>query len=161
MRTARSSGSAMGTNIPCATTAPRSQYANGVISIFTYRDVVEDDAELSSLYGDIKNDGQWSNEQRARRDYKPKDKREEARLRNEGLDLPNHLIYDVTNRQGNKSNLFADEVILVDREHFFGKSANAKARYEWRTQTIKDLIDKTVASSATIQQDLKAFIPDT
>lgn len=144
-----------------ATTAPRSQYANGVVSIFTYRDVVEDDAELSSLYGDIKNDGQWSNEQRARRDYKPKDRKEEARLRNEGLDLPNHLIYDVANRQGNKSNLFADEVILVDRERFFGKSANAKARYEWRTQTIKDLIDKTVASSATIQQDLKAFIPDT
>lgn len=143
-----------------ATTAPRSQYANGVLSIYTYRDVIDDDATLSSVYADIKNDGQWSNEQRARRDYHPEDRREQARLREEGLDLPNHLIYDVVNRQGDKSNLFADEVILVDRELFFGKSANAKARYEWRTQKIKELIDKAAATSATIQNDLKPFIPE-
>lgn len=144
-----------------ATTAPRSQYANGVIGIYTYRNVIEDDAEATEVYSNLKIDARWSNEQRARRDYKPKNKKEQAQLEANELDLPNHLIYEVVDRQGNKANLFADEVILVDRTLFFGESANAKERYDWRTQNIQNLLDKLDKSKTTIRDDLKVFLPDT
>lgn len=144
-----------------ATTAPRSQYANGVIGIYTYRNVIEDDAEATEVYSNLKIDARWSNEQRARRDYKPKNKKEQAQLEANELDLPNHLIYEVVDRQGNKANLFADEVILVDRTLFFGESANAKERYDWRTQNIQKLLDKLDKSKTTIHDDLKVFLPDT
>lgn len=144
-----------------ATTAPRSQYANGVIGIYTYRNVIEDDTEATEVYSNLKIDARWSNEQRARRDYKPKNKKEQAQLEANELDLPNHLIYEVVDRQGNKANLFADEVVLVDRTLFFGESANAKERYDWRTQNIQKLLDKLDKSKTTIRDNLKVFLPDT
>ena len=143
-----------------ATTAPRSQYANGVISIFTYHDYIEDEEALSEAYTNLKNDGQWSTRMREYRDYRPTDNKEKKRIEAAELDLPNHILYNVVNRRGDKTHLFADEVVLVDRELFFGKSDNAKERYEWRTQNIKDLIDELASSTDDIEKALKAYIPE-
>lgn len=142
-----------------ATDAPRSQYANGVLGIFTYRDVIEDDAAASTAYEQLKNENRWSEVQRQRRDYQP-DAKEAKRLAAEGLTLPNHLIYDVVDRTGRNYKLFADEIILVDRALFFGAAANAKQRYDLRTQQIRALIDELSSVSGTIVGDLDKFIPD-
>ena len=139
-----------------ATDAPRSQYANGVIGIYTYRSVIEDDVEASSAYSQLKVDQRWSEWQRSRRDYQPANKKEAIP---EGLDLPNHLLYRVLDRRGNESLLFADEVILVDRSLLFGKSANALERYQQRNEMIKAVLDRAKSESASIASQLESFIP--
>ncbi len=141
-----------------AKSAPRETYANGVIDIYTYKDVIKDDNEASQFYSQLKIDGRWSERQSIMRDYKPENKKELAALEEAGLTLPNHLIYKVTDRSGNPKNLFADELILVDRALFFGASANAKDRYDYRIQQLKKLIDEAKQASATIVADLDQFI---
>lgn len=139
-----------------ATDAPRSQYANGVVGIYTYRSVIEDDTEASNAYSQLKVDQKWNEWQRQRRDYVPTDKKEAIP---EGLDLPNHLLYRVLDRRGNESLLFADEVILVDRTLLFGKSDNALQRYEKRNQLIKSVLDRAKSESANVVAELDTFIP--
>ena len=139
-----------------ATDAPRGQYANGVISLFTFKDVVENDAEASEIYGQLKVDYKWSEAQRMRRDYQPANKKEAQAL--EGMDLPNHLIYRVLDRNGTEIPLFADEVILVDRELLFGQSANALERYKRRNAQIQKLLEEAKAASTSISGELNKFI---
>lgn len=137
--------------------APRSQYANGAINVFTYRSVIEEDQALSDAYSQLKVDNRWSELQRARRDYKPEDRREMAAIEEAGLDLPNRYIYDVVDRRGESVKLFADELVLVDRSLFFGESANAKQRFEQRSKKINDLIDNMLSSCSTVMSDLEKF----
>jgi hypothetical protein len=139
-----------------ATDAPRGQYANGVISLFTFKDVVENDAEASEIYSQLKVDYKWSEAQRMRRDYQPANKKEAQAL--EGMDLPNHLIYRVLDRNGTEIPLFADEVILVDRELLFGQSANALERYKRRNAQIQKLLEEAKAASTSISGELNKFI---
>jgi hypothetical protein len=127
-----------------------------VISLFTFKDVVENDAEASEIYSQLKVDYKWSEAQRMRRDYQPANKKEAQAL--EGMDLPNHLIYRVLDRNGTEIPLFADEVILVDRELLFGQSANALERYKRRNAQIQKLLEEAKAASASISGELQKFI---
>ncbi len=137
------------------TDAPRTQYANGVVSIFTYKEVIEDDTKAASVYESLKLDHKWSEEQRQRRDYVPEGKKggdEEEAV------LPNRLIYQVTDRAGRESSLFADDIVLVDRQQLFGKSLNALERYNARTELIKSVLEDAKDASKTIIGDLDKFI---
>ena len=138
------------------TEAPRSQYANGVIGLYTYKEAIQDDHELARVYDNIKTDFKWSEAQRIRRDYVPANKKEEAEL--EGLELPNRLIYRAMSRNGSESLLFADQVLLVDRQLLFGKSANAKERYNQRNEQIRKMLDEAKAASKDIVSELDVFI---
>lgn len=138
------------------TDAPRSQYANGVVGIFTYRDVIEDSNELERTYTQLKTDQNWSEFKQMRRNYVPADKKEQLAL-GESV-LPNHLIYRTLDRHGTENLLFADELVLVDRSLLFGKSANALERYKQRNQQIRQLIDNARKASADIISDLDKFI---
>ncbi len=137
--------------------APRDQFANGVVSIFTYRNVVKDNQELSDMYSAYKSEKGWSTAQRQYRDYVPT-KAESKSLAE--FDLPNRVMYEVTDRRGNDNQLFADEVLLVDRKLLFGKAANALDRYNQRTDQIKRLVEDTRKVSANISSDLSVFIKD-
>lgn len=138
--------------------APRFQYANGAINIFTYRSVIEEDQALSDAYSQLKVDNRWSELQRARRDYKPEDRREIAAIEAAGLDLPNRYIYDVVDRRGDGVRLFADEVVLVDRSLFFGASAkNAKQRFDERAEIINNLIEDMLKNRDSIKTELAKF----
>jgi hypothetical protein len=136
------------------TDAPRTQYANVVTAIYNYKDVIEDDAKAATVYENLKIDNKWSEEQRLRRDYAPEGKKgsEDQAI------LPNRLIYQVTDRSGKESLLFADDIILVDRKLLFGKSLNALERYEARTALIKSVIEDARDASKTIISDLDKFI---
>ena len=139
-----------------STDAPRGQYANGVISFFTYKNVVTEDTEASEIYSQLKMDYKWSETQRMRRDYQPESSKEKKELGE--LDLPNHLIYQVLNRNGEELPLFADEVILVDREILFGKSAHALQRYKDRNAQIMKLLDEAKVAAESISADLSKYI---
>ena len=141
-----------------ATDAPRTQYANGVINIYTYRNFISDDVEASDAYNNLKIDLKWSEAQRQMRDYVPADKKEEAKIKAESLDLPNRLIYRVLDRNGREFQYFADDIILVDRSLLFGESKNALERYKQRNDDIKALISQIKASAASINSDLDKFI---
>lgn len=136
------------------TDAPRTQYANGVISIFTLKSVLNDDAEASEVYSQMKTDNTWSEYQRQRRDF-VSTKKDSAI---EGLDLPNRLLYEVTDRRGREHTIFADELILVDRKLLFGNAANALERYNRRTAQIKKLVDETLLIGQSIEGLLDVFI---
>ena len=140
--------------------APRYQYANGIVGIYTYRNVIEEDQELSDAYSQLKVDNRWSELQRARRDYKPEDRREMAAIEAAGLDLPNRYLYDVTDRRGDAAKLFADELILVDRNLFFGDSENAKQRFDHRSNNIKELIAAMQKDSSELVSALKKYDKD-
>lgn len=133
--------------------APREQFANGVLNIYTLREPIDNDEELSSAYNAYKSDKGWSAAQREQRDYVP-GKGENLN----GLDIPNRIMYDVLNRRGDSSLMFADEIILVDRKLLFGKSANALDRYKQRTAQIAKLISNIRTESATISADLALFM---
>lgn len=139
-----------------ATDAPRGQYANGVISLFTLKDYVETDAEASEIYSQLKVDYKWSEAQRMRRDYQPANKKEAQAL--EGMDLPNHLIYRVLDRNGTEIPLFADEIILVERKELFGESDNALQRYQRRNEQIQKLLNEAKVVSESLSADLSRFI---
>ncbi|MBQ1925831.1 MAG: hypothetical protein II180_06925 [Proteobacteria bacterium] len=139
------------------TDAPRSQYANGVINIFSLKEEIDNDNELERVYEQLKTDQSWSQAQQIYRDYKPEGKKQAAEL-GEAV-LPNHLMYRVVDRHGSESLLFADELILVDRSYLFGdKSANAWQRYKRRNEQIRALIDEARKASSTIISDLDKFI---
>jgi len=135
--------------------APREQFANGVQGIFTLRESITDDAELSTTYDTYKSDNGWSNRQREMRDYKPA-KGETAEF--DGKTVPNRIMYDILDRRGASHLVFADEIVLVDRKLLFGKSLNALDRYKQRTDQIKALIDSTTEISSTISGDLGKFL---
>ncbi len=139
-------------------TAPRSQYANGVAAIYTYKDVIKDDKEASTTYTNIKTDNRWSEQQKLLRDYRPANKKEEAELAKQELDLPNRLIYRVFNRTGREMMFFADDILLIDRNVLFGNSKNALERYKLRTDEINKLIAEIDSASSTIVSDLNAFV---
>lgn len=139
------------------TTAPRYQYANMIVDIYTLKGFIEDDQKASETYSKIKIDQKWSEEQRFRRDYHPEGKKG---ANAEALDLPNHLIYEVLDRKGKESQLFADEVVTVNRSLLFGKSANALERYKARNQQILELLDDAEKASATVVSALDKFIVD-
>ena len=138
--------------------APRSQYANGIIGIYTYKDVIKDDKEASTIYTNIKTDNKWSEAQKRLRDYVPANKKEEAELAKQELDLPNRLIYRVLSRTGRDMMFFADDILLIDRQVLFGNSKNALERYKLRTDEINKLISEIDSASSTIVADLNAFI---
>ncbi|MBQ4360998.1 MAG: hypothetical protein II767_12170 [Proteobacteria bacterium] len=137
--------------------AQRGQYANGVIGIYTYKDVVTDDNEASRTYTDLKTDNKWTEAQRNLRDYVATGK-EKKLIDEKQLDLPNRLIYRVFNRTGRETMLFADELILIDRKVLFGDSKNALERYQQRNAEINKLIGEIQKSAATINDDLGKFI---
>ena len=133
--------------------APREQFANGVLNIYTLREAIDNDEELSSAYNAYKSDKGWSAAQREMRDYVP-GKGENL----DNLDIPNRIMYDVLNRRGESNLMFADEIILVDRKLLFGNSANALDRYKQRTTQIAKLISNIRSESATISTDLAVFM---
>ena len=134
-------------------TAPREQFANGVLNIYTLREPIDSNEDLSAAYNTYKSDKGWSAAQRALRDYVP------AKGENlENLDIPNRIMYDVLNRRGDSSLMFADEIILVDRKLLFGNAANAVDRYRQRTAQIAKLISNIRDASTTISTDLEVFM---
>ena len=137
-------------------TAPREQFANGVLNIYTLRDEIDNDEALSNVYGSYKSDKGWSAAQREMRDYQP------AKGENVGdLDLPNRIMYEVANRRGDLNYMFADEIVLVDRKLLFGKAANALDRYKQRSTQISNLIENIKKESTSISSDLEVFMtPD-
>lgn len=139
------------------TTAPREQYANMIVDIFTLKDFIEDDQKASDVYSKLKIDQKWSEEERAYRDYHPEGKKGAV---GEGLDLPNHLIYEVLDRKGKESSLFADEIVTVDRSLLFGKSANALERYKARNAQIIELFAEAEKASQTVIAELNKYIVD-
>ena len=147
----------------------RSMYANGAIGLYTYKDMVggdleegpERDAKTAERYISYKNDAKWGNWQKERRDYVPETPRGRNRNAEEtALDLPNRMMHIVLDRKGEQKYFFTDEIIIVDRELFFGKSMNALERYELRTRQIQALIDQARADSKSIATDLEAFMND-
>ena len=112
------------------------------------------------MYSKMKIDNKWSEEQRMLRDFHQETKKGKGSKGavEEPLDLPNRLIYEVYDRKGKESQLFADEVVTVDRQLLFGKSANALERYKARTQQINELFDAAEKASATIVAELDKFI---
>jgi F0F1-type ATP synthase membrane subunit c/vacuolar-type H+-ATPase subunit K len=139
------------------TTAPRTMYANGAIGVYTYKDVIDDDEEASRRYSKLKIDGKWSQFQRERRDFVAEKVTNE---KGDLLDVPNRQLHVVMDRRGNENLFFADEIVLVDRAKFFGKSMDALERYEQRTAQIKALIETTRADSKTIVSDLRVFMTE-
>ena len=137
--------------------APREQFANGIQGIYTLREAITDDKELSSTYSVYKSDNGWSVRQREMLDYVP-EKSEAKSL--EGLELPNRIMYDVLDRRGASQLVFADEIVLLDRKLLFGKALNALERYNQRTQQIKSLLDETKDISSTISGDLGKFFDE-
>lgn len=134
-------------------TAPREQFANGVISIYTLREEIDNDEALSNIYESYKSDKGWSAAQREMRDYQP------AKGENVGeLDLPNRIMYEVANRRGDLNYVFADEIVLVDRKLLFGKAANALDRYKQRSMQISNLIENIKKESTSISGDLELFM---
>lgn len=133
--------------------APREQFANGVINIYTLREPIDNDEELSAAYNSYKSDKGWSAAQREMRDYVP-GKGENL----DNLDIPNRIMYDVLNRRGESNLMFADEIILVDRKLLFGNAANALDRYKQRTAQIAKLIANIRTESTTISTDLASFM---
>ncbi len=138
------------------TEAPRTMYANTAISLYTYKNVIEDDSELERVYNDMVIDNKWSEAAQLRRNYKPENKKEEEELG--GAILPNHLIYNAIDRRGNEKQLFSDELILVDRSLLFGKSANAKERYDQRNAQIRKMLTEAKEASQNIVKELDVFI---
>lgn len=136
------------------TEAPRTQYANGVIDIYTVKSALTDDVEATEVYSQMKTDNTWSEFQRQRRDYIPT---KQDNL-SDDLDLPNRLLYEVIDKRGNDASIFADELILVDRKLLFGSTANALERYNRRTEQIRKLIDETIPVSQSIEDALDVFI---
>lgn len=139
------------------TTAPRYQYANMVLDIYTLKDFIEDDQKASETYSKLKIDQKWSEEQRFRRDYHPEGKKG---ANPDALDLPNHLIYEVLDRKGKESLFFADEIVTVKRNLLFGKSANALERYKARNQQIMELFEDAEKAGSTVIAALDKFIVD-
>ncbi len=136
--------------------APREQFANGVDGIFTLREAITDDTDLVSSYNAYASDNSWGNMQHSDRDYKPANKAEEKAL--EGKVLPNRIMYDILDRRGASHLVFADEIVLVDRQLLFGKSLNALERYKQRTDQIKALISSTNEVASSISGDLGKFL---
>lgn len=143
------------------TDAPRNQYANGVTTLYTYRNYVNNDDDLAQAFADMKSDarGAYQQQKLELRTYvsNAKKKKNDDSAEDE---LPSRLIYNVLDRNGRNIPMFADEVVLVDRSLLFGKSANALERYKRRTNQINKLIKEIDEVREPIAKDLKVFIDD-
>ncbi len=145
------------------TDAPRGSYANGVVSIFTYKDVIKEDGPLADAYAELKIEEKWPEYMRLARDYVPEGGKKRLgadALNDEDMILPNHILYEVLDRRGNKSLKFADQLLMVDRTLLFGKSANAKERYELRNKQIKEELNRAREASSNVIAELDKFIID-
>jgi len=144
------------------TTAPRTQYANGVQSFYTYKDYIgegksgeEADTALATAFADYLAKNSLSDNQKTRRTYEPTS-REKSELKDKIV--PSRIMYEVINRKGDTVTLFADELVLVDREKLFGESANALQRYEQRCKQIQSLMKEIEQAGSNIVLDLNSYI---
>lgn len=114
---------------------------------YTVVSALTDDEEASKVFAQLIASGQVPADEVESRTYKPeansaKSKSKKAADKpgsepvevttDEDLTLPSRLIYEIADQSGKKEYVFADQIILIERNKLFTDSANGLERYRKR-----------------------------
>lgn len=112
-------------------------------SVYLVKNAITDDREADKAFREMIDSGKISAEQAQERTYKSDPKKKTKGVESTldpNLTVPNRLMYVIADHAGKTETVFADEIILLDRNKLFTSSANALERYRSRMIQILQLL---------------------
>ena len=131
--------------------------------VYQVKAAITDDEEASRAFQEMIANGTLTEEQAKARTYsgtpkgakKKKGKSDSVEITTDpNLVLPNRLMYVIEDENGKQQNVFADEIILLERSKLFAGSANALERYRKRMIQIMAILGEIEKSTDGLQNRL-------